>query len=154
MTRSRRARLLILLAVAVAACGLLQRDEAPRSRGEQLYGTEADVARYGALRYAENCMSCHGGATGGSMMDYPPRHNANGHTWHHGDCELKQVIRTGSTPMTEMMRRMMASPDAPRMPAFRDRLSDEEIDAVLGYIKTLWTPGQRGFQEQVTREEC
>jgi len=41
--------------------------------------------RHGQTLYAANCDSCHGGRTGGSMMDYPPRHNASGHTWHHPD---------------------------------------------------------------------
>lgn len=104
--------------------------------------------------YAANCASCHGGPTGGDMMDYPPRHNANGHTWHHADCELTQVIRDGASPMTEMMRSMMAPPDAPLMQAFKDRLSDEEIEAVLAYIKTLWTPRQRDIQARTTLEVC
>lgn len=44
----------------------------------------------GRTIYAANCASCHGGLTGGTMMDYPPRHNANGHTWHHPDCQLSR----------------------------------------------------------------
>lgn len=108
----------------------------------------------GQAVYEANCASCHGGPTGGEMMDYPPRHNTNGHTWHHADCELTQVIRDGASPMTEMMRSMMAPPDAPRMQAFKDRLSDEEIEAVLAYIKTLWTPRQRDIQARTTLEVC
>lgn len=112
------------------------------------------VAARGAALYQASCASCHGGATGGGMMDYPPRHNANGHTWHHSDCELVEVIRTGTSPMTEMMREMMAPPGAPTMPAWRDRLTDEEIDAVLAYIKTMWTEDQRASQGRTTREQC
>lgn len=88
------------------------------------------------------------------MMDYPPRHNANGHTWHHPDCELKQVINSGGDAMTEQMRQMMAPPDAPRMPAFRDQLANQDIDAVLAYIKSMWTEDERRFQDQVTKEAC
>src|SRR5437870_8126740 len=54
----------------------------PVSRGEQIYGA--------------SCASCHGGPTGGSIADYPPKHNSNGHTWQHGNCELEAVIRTGT----------------------------------------------------------
>lgn len=104
--------------------------------------------------YVANCASCHGGPTGGAMMDYPPRHNANGHTWHHPDCELKEVVREGGNEMTEMMRDMMAPPDAPRMQAFKDRLSDEEINAVLAFIKSMWTPEEREAQQAVTKENC
>ena len=88
------------------------------------------------------------------MMDYPPRQNANGHTWHHPDCQLKEVIKNGGDEMTSMMRRMMVPPDAPRMPAFKDVLSDEDIDAILAFIKTWWTDQQRSFQAQVTRANC
>ncbi len=106
-----------------------------------------------ALYYA-NCASCHGGPSGGGMMDYPPRHNSNGHTWHHPDCELRQIIREGGDEMTAAMREMMAPPDAPKMLAFRDKLSDPDIDAVLAYIKTMWYAGQRELQAEVTHGSC
>ena len=111
-------------------------------------------ARRGFDVYVANCASCHGGPTGGGMMDYPPRHNASGHTWHHPDCELKQIVRDGSNEMTDMMRQMMAPSNAPTMRPFKDRLSDEEIDAVLAFIKTMWTPEERDAQATVTRQSC
>lgn len=88
------------------------------------------------------------------MMDYPPRHNANGHTWHHPDCELVAIVSDGSDAMTGMMREMMAPPGAPKMQAFKDRLSDDEIAAVLAYIKTMWTPEERATQTNITRQSC
>jgi len=112
-----------------------------------------DLGRGEAL-YNRYCLSCHGGPTGGSMMDYPPRHNANGHTWHHPDCQLKQIIKNGADEMTVRMRQMMAPPNAPTMPAFKDLLTDEDIDAILAFIKTWWTDQQRNFQAQVTRANC
>ena len=128
---------------------------APGGPSRVLPGTAVTAQeRRGEAIYNANCVSCHGGPIGGTMMDYPPRHNANGHTWHHPDCELKQVVRDGSDAMTDMMREMMAPPNAPRMQAFKDRLSDDEIDAVLAFIKTLWTPAQREVQAEVTSESC
>lgn len=115
--------------------------------------SDARLAR-GQQLYAANCQTCHGGSTGGEMMDYPPKHNANGHTWHHPDCELVAVITTGTGPMVEMMREMMAPPGAPTMPAWREKLTGDEIDAVLAYIKTMWTPEQRDLQERATRQQC
>lgn len=88
------------------------------------------------------------------MMDYPPRHNSNGHTWHHPDCELTLIVREGGDEMTAMMREMMAPPGAPKMEAFKDRLSDSEIQATLAYIKTLWTPDERDAQAAVTHDSC
>ena len=108
----------------------------------------------GEALYVATCQSCHGGPTGGTMADYPPRHNANGHTWHHPDCALVRIIRDGEDPMTRSMRDMMAPPDAPTMPAFKDRLSGDEIGAVLRYIKTLWTAQQRSVQAEISREMC
>lgn len=110
--------------------------------------------RRGETIYVAQCQSCHGGRDGGSMMDYPPRHNANGHTWHHPDCELLEVIREGGNEMTRAMREMMAPPGAPEMQAFKDKLSEPEIEAVLAYIKTLWTPDERDAQLDVTRASC
>ena len=122
-------------------------------RGEPGVAVSAQERR-GEVLYNVNCVTCHGGPTGGTMMDYPPRHNANGHTWHHPDCELKQIVRDGSDAMTDMMREMMAPPNAPSMQAFKDRLSDDEIDAVLAYIKTMWTPNERAVQAEITRQSC
>ena len=89
------------------------------------------------------------------MMDYPPKHNANGHTWHHPDCELKQVILNGGDEMTEMMRQMMGVPTAvPRMPAWKGKLSDEDIAAILAFVKTMWTEEERQFQARITQQAC
>ena len=49
---------------------------------------------------------------------------------------------------------LIVPPDAPVMPTFKDRLSGDEIDAVLRYIKTLWTAQQRSVQAEVSREMC
>ncbi len=99
--------------------------------------------------YNANCLSCHGGPIGGSITDSPPRHNANGHTWHHPDCALKRMVRDGSEAITEL-----SAPAGPKMLPFRDRLSPAEIDAVLAYIKTMWTPEQRQAQGTFTSEMC
>jgi mono/diheme cytochrome c family protein len=112
-------------------------------------------AERGAQLYSANCQSCHGGATGGSMMDIPPPHNASGHTWHHPDCQLLQTVLQGSGPMGEMMRQMMgAAPDTPRMPAFEGVLAEEDVRAILAHIKTWWTPDQRESQARATRQAC
>ncbi|MGH2377973.1 MAG: c-type cytochrome [Candidatus Limnocylindria bacterium] len=114
----------------------------------------SEQERRGEAIYAASCQGCHGGPTGGTMADYPPRHNASGHTWHHPDCQLERIVREGSDEMTRSMRANMAPAGASPMPAFGDRLSDDEIDAVLSYIKLLWTPQQRSVQAQVTSEIC
>lgn len=149
---------LVVAMLTMAACSLLlmkavevSRD-ATRSGGGQ--GSTTPLARGEAL-YDANCRSCHGGATGGQMMDIPPTHNANGHTWHHPDCQLIDVVLNGSGEMGEMMRRMMGVPeDTPRMPAFKGKLSEEDVEAILAYIKTWWTEEQRQAQARITEGQC
>ncbi len=136
--------LLLLLALSCTGGGNTSVSPTPENqlqRGERLYAT--------------NCQGCHGGATGGSMMDMPPRHNANGHTWHHPDCQLAETVLNGSGDMGEMMRQMMnVGKDVPRMPAFKGALAEEDVQAILAYIKTWWVDDQREFQARVTQEAC
>ncbi len=96
----------------------------------------------GALLYQANCQSCHGGATGGKLRDIPPPHNANGHTWHHADQQLTDMILNG----------ISFSLEEQKMPAFKDKLTEEDVKAVLAYIKTWWTEEQRSWQRKVTED--
>ena len=137
--RGRVGRLLLLAVtiwVVASGCGPdASRDEsATVERGQELY--------------ERSCASCHGGATGGSISDIPPPHNAEGHTWHHGDCVLADIIRDDSPP------RPGAPDDFPTMPAFDDELDDDDIDAILAFIETWWTEEQREFQDERTEADC
>lgn len=88
-------------------------------------------------------------------MDMPPKHNANGRTWHHPDCQLIDIVLNGSGAMGDMMRRMMGpSEEVPRMPQFRTTLSEEQVRDILAYIKTWWTKEQRLIQERITQQAC
>jgi mono/diheme cytochrome c family protein len=129
--RLRRALVLLCVSVTVLACaasdGELSGDP---DRGEQLYGA--------------HCVACHGGATGGEISDVPPRHNAEGHTWHHPDCELVEIVLEG----------MPQRPGHPSMPAFRDRLDEEDVHDILAHIRTWWEDDQREHQREVTEQVC
>lgn len=92
-------------------------------------------------------MQCHGGPNGGQISDIPPRHNAQGHTWHHSDCLLTDIVLDGLPPR-------QAASDDEIMPAFRDEFSETDVDAILTYIKTWWTDEQRQRQTEVTAAEC
>ena len=37
------------------------------------------------------------------------------------------------------------------MPAFKDKLAEEEVDAILVLIKTWWGPDQRETQADISR---
>jgi mono/diheme cytochrome c family protein len=76
-------------------------------------------------------------------------HGSTGHTWHHSDQNLTEIILDGSGEMGAMMRDMMGiPPETPRMPAWRGKLTDDDIAAILAYIKAGWTPEQRRFQAE------
>jgi mono/diheme cytochrome c family protein len=89
--------------------------------------------------YATHCAACHGAELEGQpnwqvplpdgRMPAPPL-DASGHAPHHPEQQLFQVVKGG-----------MASVNGGKptdMPAFGDVLSDEEIGAVLAYIRSHW----------------
>lgn len=98
--------------------------------------------------YEQYCASCHGwqgeGAAdwkkpdGTSEMP-PPPHDESGHTWRHSDAMLFRMIAEGWRPPFNKTDRLT-------MPAFSDALTDQEIQAVIEYLKTLWAPDQRQYQ--------
>lgn len=99
--------------------------------------------------YQVNCATCHGPEGEGESNwrspredgTYPaPPHDSSGHTWHHSDDVLLDIIRRGGQAVYG--REGFRS----GMPAWGEQLSDDEIRAVLAYIKTFWGPEEREFQ--------
>ncbi len=101
-----------------------------------------DQIALGRAVYEKNCASCHGVRLEGQPNWQrrlsndrmpPPPHDDTGHTWHHPDRVLFGITKYGVVP-----------PHAPPgyqsdMPAFQSVLSDDEIRAVLAYIKSHWS---------------
>ena len=100
-----------------------------------------DIIDLGRVVYAENCGSCHGVALEGAdnwrqrdadgYLPAPP-HDETGHTWHHPDSYLFLMTKYG---IEEMIGKSYPN----NMPAYEDKLTDEEILAVLSYIKSTWS---------------
>ena len=104
--------------------------------------------------YEQYCAACHGERLQGHPNwrkrlpsgKFPaPPHDETGHTWHHPDELLFGITKHGLVP-----------PYAPEdyesdMPAFKDILTDEEIWAVLAYIKSTWPEDIRAFQEEANQ---
>lgn len=152
---------LLLAALALVACsggtGQQTGDAASATRpsAPPLPTLDPRQVSLGAQVYQANCASCHG-VEGEGQPDwktpradgsYPaPPHDANGHTWHHGDRLLLQIIQGGG-----------ASLNIPNfksnMPAFGNVLSDEEMRAVLDYLKSTWPAQQRDFQWLASQNE-
>jgi mono/diheme cytochrome c family protein len=112
---------------------------------------DAQRVDVGARVYTAACAGCHGalleGAPNwrqpgpdGSLP--PPPQDSTGHTWHHPDSLLYDIVADGGDPA-----------HASRMPAFRGRLSADEIAAVLEYIKSTWGREEREFQWWITARE-
>lgn len=118
----------------------------------------ADAARIVALGrriYDDRCADCHGVRLEGQpdwrerkpdgRLPAPP-HDASGHTWHHADGVLFRITKAGPAAI-------VGGGYESDMPAFGDVLSDEEIHAVLAFIKSTWPKRERDFQERQSRFE-
>ncbi|MBI2508901.1 MAG: cytochrome c [Betaproteobacteria bacterium] len=113
------------------------------------------VAR-GKAVYAGHCAACHGASLEGrpnwqeklptGRMPAPP-HDSSGHTWHHPDGVLFGITKYGLVPGKYAPPKYESD-----MPAFGDRLKDEEIWAVLAYIKNTWPDKIRAAQAAITRD--
>jgi len=112
-----------------------------------------DPARIAAGRavYDRHCASCHGAKLEGEpnwrekkptgRMPAPP-HDASGHTWHHPDAVLVGITKFGLVPGK------YAPPGYESdMPGFGGALADDEILAVIAYIKSTWPDEIRRAQD-------
>src|SRR3546814_19261548 len=68
-----------------------------------------------------------------------PPHDKTGHTWHHPDAMLVDIVKNGLVPGKTAPAGYVSD-----MPAYRDILSDQEIIAVLTYIKSSWGTEEAG----------
>ena len=108
----------------------------------------AEVAQ-GRQIYEQYCAACHGwqgeGGANWKKPDEkgempPPPHDDTGHTWRHSDSMLFKMIAEGWRHPFNKTERLT-------MPAFGESLTDQEIGAVIEYLKTLWTDEQREYQQ-------
>lgn len=115
----------------------------------------AELVERGATVYRTHCAVCHGqtgeGEPNGMVQNPdgtypPPPHDSSGHTWHHGDGLLFEIIRDGGAQFETGAFRS-------RMPAWGEVLSDEEIRAVITYLKTPWDVEERAFQAEVSERD-
>ena len=109
----------------------------------------------GQQLYAQHCAECHGVDLQGQADwkkplpngKYPaPPHDNSGHTWHHGDELLLAVIANGGDGDGNM--------EHGDMPAFKDKLSEQDMRAVLEFLKSRWAPEHREYQWRMTVQEA
>lgn len=111
------------------------------------------VAR-GSAVYAQQCAACHGAQLQGQpdwrtrlsngRLPAPP-HDASGHTWHHPDSMLFGITKYGLLP-----GRYAPPGYQSDMPAFSVTLQDDDIWAVIAYIKSTWPLNIRSIQRELS----
>ena len=107
----------------------------------------------GKALYQENCASCHGSNLEGQAdwkirlpngrLPAPP-HDESGHTWHHPDRVLVDIVNRGTAAI-------VGGGYESDMPGFGDVLSDEEVIAILDYIKSTWPARAHDAQAKITQ---
>jgi len=116
------------------------------------YWDTTEVAR-GAEIYSAQCASCHGEELEGAgdwrtplangRLPAPP-HDETGHTWHHPDPILFQITKFGTAAM-------VGGTYKSDMQGYSEILSDEEILAVLAFIKSRWPDQLIERHNQITK---
>lgn len=130
---------LVVLGGLLILIGVLLR---PRGAAipEQIDLDDRQLVAMGEEVYETHCAACHGFDLEGQpewqqpyadgSLKAPP-HDETGHTWHHSDAYLVESIKLGGA-------RLEPNIGVSAMPAYEDTLTDQQIAAVLAYIKSSW----------------
>lgn len=120
----------------------------------QLDPDNKQIVQLGKTLYQEECAACHGSQLEGEdnwkqrkpngRLPAPP-HDANGHTWHHPEQALFAITKFGPAAMAGTGNYQSD------MPAYKETLSDEEIIAILSFIKSRWPAGIRMRHDEMER---
>lgn len=122
------------LVLTVSATVLLSgcNDGEPKVDGRWYTQSQVDN---GKSLFLVQCASCHGAAAQGTA-DWnkplangkypPPPLNGKAHAWHHPLKGLKQTIQIGGIPL------------GGTMPAFGEKLSEADQEAVISYFQNKW----------------
>ena len=106
----------------------------------RLHPDDPAVVTQGKAIYMAQCASCHGEQLQGQpdwRQRHPsgrlpaPPHDASGHTWHHTDAQLFDVTKRGPEAV-------IGGNYKSDMQGYGGVLTDDEIIAVLSFIKSTW----------------
>lgn len=132
-----------IFATLILGLGLTGCDKTPVTQSGKPVGAVIErkldptqVAR-GKAVYDKFCLACHGADGKGQPGDWrirgadgrfpPPPLDSSAHAWHHPTAVLLEVIREGSPG------------GQGNMPAWKDKLSEQQMQDVVTYIKSLWS---------------
>ena len=126
--------------VATALAGGIVLASASSGGPDRFAYRDPEIVAAGQALYEEHCAACHGSGLEGQpnwterdadgYLPAPP-HDQTGHTWHHPDAQLFEITKFGTEAMVGGNYRS-------NMAGFGDVLSDEDIHAVLAFIKSTW----------------
>ncbi len=117
------------------------------------YARETGNIQKGKQLYEEYCAVCHGIGGVGQSKEHPrggrdkddnrlaPALDGTGHAFHHPPSLLLRYTREGSLDGSSAM------------PAFGDRLSDDDIRSIIAYFQSLWPDKiMRQYKKEFRRE--
>jgi mono/diheme cytochrome c family protein len=146
-----------MVGIVLAACASATPTPAPRVEPTltppPLPALQPELVVEGRQVYAQHCARCHGTNLEGQpdwkqplpSGKYPaPPHDDSGHTWHHPDALLKQIIVEGGNGTNGQI--------PSDMPAFGAVLNARQTDAVLEFIKSRWSAQSREYQWMMTHQ--
>ena len=97
---------------------------------------DSEQIKRGETVYKTHCIGCHG-PNGEATPDWrkpnpdgkypPPPLDSSAHAWHHSTEVLKKTILKGTPP------------EIGSMPAWEGKLTEQQVDDVVVWIKSLWT---------------
>ncbi|WP_354141616.1 cytochrome c [Bradyrhizobium sp. LB11.1] len=123
-------------AMAVYLKGIAEASSPPRA-SSALPNTESSLLiSLGKTVYDKNCASCHGSQGEGRPPHWPPLANNQSIEMQSAVNPIRMVLNGGYPPGTK------GNPMPYGMPPFAGLLSDNEVAAVVSYIRTAW--GNRG----------
>ncbi len=114
--------------------------------------SDQDQVAFGGRIYERICANCHGAGLDGQlgwqqpMKDgtrLAPAHNTEGETWQHSDETLFEIVKFGGDYL---------KPDgkSSRMPAFENKMTDDEIWSVIAFIKSNWPSDLQQEQQKAS----
>jgi mono/diheme cytochrome c family protein len=122
--------------------------------GAETTNTDPDrpsLVAHGKTVCVQHCASCHGAKLEGQSnwrerlpngrLPAPP-HDPTGHTWHHSNKQLFDMVKDGTAGIVPGYET--------DMPAYKDILSDAGIWAVLSFIESTWPPEIRERQKRIS----
>lgn len=102
------------------------------TRGAYAPGDPDTVLKLGAEIYTQHCVECHGSNGKGAATAYPPLAGNRSLTAGPAVNPIRIVLSGGFPPSTE------GNPYPYGMPPFSMALNDEEVAAVVSYIRKSW----------------